>query len=192
MQNQNISNIKNNKDSVFYIYSGILLLVLITACSLLAFKSKDIISLVSKTNKNDPSKSVSTPTTNSVKTPAKVTPQLSPKDSYLKMKPEADKMQTFDDYVAYINKYGSKSKIREVQNINKETSLPAGFKERLISTLKSITPTAKDLTTIKESVANEVATLTISTNKPELKGKVLLVLEEGVWKFDHESWKEEK
>lgn len=192
---------KYNKDSTFYICSGILLFVLIIGCLLLAFKSKDIISLINKTSKkgstnsvvsNNSVKPVSTTKANSAVTPTKITPKLSPKDSYLKMKPEADNLKTFDDYVAYVNKYGSKSKIREVQNVTKQAAtLPPGFKERLISTLKSITPTAKDLTTIKESITNDTATLTISTNKPELKGTVNLILEEGVWKFDHESWQQE-
>ncbi len=170
-----------NKNTKFYIISGVLVLFLLTLCYLLAFQSKRITSLLPQ-KKTTP---VPIPTVTVVKT----TPTASSKDAYLKMKAEEDHLNTFDEYLVFLNKYGTKEKNEEVnKGLGQINLLPTGFKEQLMSMVKSGSPLLKDITNVDEKVEDNVSLLKITSNNPQLQGTVKLILENGIWKLDSEVW----
>ncbi len=110
---------------------------------------------------------------------------LGPKQLYLQMKAEFGAVQTYADMEVYIRKYGSQSqvaKLAEAQNA------PASFRESLVGLMKMSIPSAQEITTIQESIDGSTATLNVSSTKPNSVGTVTMVLENGQWKMEKESW----
>ena len=111
---------------------------------------------------------------------------LGPKEVYLNMKAEFASVQTYADMEVYIRQYGSQNqiaKLAEAQNA------PAAFRESLVSLMRSSIPPAQEITTIQENINGSTATLTVSSTKPNTAGTVTMVLENGQWKMEKESWK---
>jgi hypothetical protein len=116
---------------------------------------------------------------------------LSPKEAYLKMKAEFDNIKIYDDLEAFTLKYGSKNQIAELEaNREKINALPQSFKDQIVASMKSLSPSSKEITTIEETISGNTATLNVQSTKPGLKGTVTLVLEDNQWKLELESWKQ--
>lgn len=183
------------KNSIgFYIFSIIILLFLSSACYILAFRSKEITSLITKKNNNSVAKTslqITNTSATSTGTIIKNLKNLSPKGTYLILKTEEDNLNTFDDYLSFMNKYSSKAKIAEInENLKEADSMPSGFKEQILSMVKKGSPLVKDITTVEETISGNKVTLNVSTNNPKLNGIVKFVLEDEVWKMESESWEE--
>jgi len=115
---------------------------------------------------------------------------LSPKETYLKIKPEGDKVKTFADMEAFVLKYGSKNQVTKMeQNREKILALPQSFRDSLASFMADDATLLDKITDIQETIKGNTATLSISTVKPEVTGIVIMVLEGTLWKIDSESWK---
>ncbi len=114
---------------------------------------------------------------------------LSPKESYTEMKGAFDKIVKYEDLKDFYYKYGSQEKITEFYNSNLQTlSLPESFGEQIVSLMKSAIPSLEEITNISESIENDQATLNIGSIISDLKGTVILVREDDVWKLDSEGW----
>ncbi len=115
---------------------------------------------------------------------------LTPKESYQKMKAEADNIKSYTDFEPYILKYGSKEQIAKLEANQKQVNaLPQSFKDQVLALAKG--PSSSEITTIQETINGNVATLNVQTTKPGLKGVVTLVLENNQWKLELESWKQQ-
>ncbi len=183
----------------FYIISIIVIIFLISACYVLAFRLKDISNLINKKNIDNPVPPISQQVTPTIIVAQQITPTeatikslkgLSPKETYSILKVEEDKLITFDDYLTFFRKNGSKARIAEFEEALKDDSTSSMLKEFVISIIKTGAK-AKDITNIQETVNGNKATLNVSTNKPKQKGTVTFVLEEGIWKLEKESWEDE-
>lgn len=186
-----LSPIKKSNNNRFYIFSGIILFVLLI-CSFLVFNSKYIVNVSLKSDK----KENTVPTLAPISTPSSisVSPKNSAKEAYLKMKADQENFKTYDDYIAYYHKYGSKSERDFIDGVVKKLEPHAtesgtiAYKENILGIYKATIPLSKDITSINELVSPNHAILTVSTNKPGVTGTIDLVLEDGVWKFDREQW----
>jgi hypothetical protein len=105
------------------------------------------------------------------------------------MKGAFDKIVKYEDLKDFYYKYGSQEKITEFYNSNLQTlSLPESFGEQIVSLMKSAIPSLEEITNISESIENDQATLNIGSIISDLKGTVILVREDDVWKLDSEGW----
>jgi len=145
------------------------------------------------TTTNQPSPIVPVPVT---PTPPPATtgekPQvLTPKESYLKMKAEADNIETYAELEAFILKYGTKNRIAELKpELEKVSTLPPSAQEQMVTDWKSLSPSSTEITTIQEIINGNTATLNVQSTKPGLIGTVTLVLEDNQWKLWLEDWKQ--
>lgn len=115
---------------------------------------------------------------------------LSPKETYLKIKPESDKIKTYNEMEALVLKYGSKNQVIKIeQNHEKILALPQSVKDGIISLTINDATSLDKITNVQETIKDNAATLNITTIKPEVTGIVSMVLEDNVWKIDSESWK---
>ena len=141
--------------------------------------------------------SIQTPPTNSpiitsVPTPTQMEglKVSSPKEAYLIMKAEENNIKSYEDEVAFILKYGSKAQIAKLEANKKQVeSLPKSLRDQLATIGNG--PLVSEITTIQETVNGNTATLNIQTTKRGLTGVITLVLEDGTWKLESESWKQE-
>ena len=202
----------NNNNNRPYIYSGIIILILLVIFSFFVFNSKYTITISPKVNKKDNInsiiKNISTiaspsPTLNPNPTivPIVGLSKLSAKETYIEMKKEQENFKTFDDYVAYYHKYGSKSErdfidgvVKKLEPL-KDDPYTAVYKNNILGTIKTVTPLLKDITKIDQvntgtfgPNAGKSAVIYVSTNKPGVNGTIDFVLEDGAWKFDREQW----
>lgn len=135
------------------------------------------------------------PTTSPITTPNPTPTQiedpkvLSPKESYLVMKAEADSIKSYADTEAYILKYGSKAQIAKLEANKKQIdALPQSFKDQIVAFVKD--PLSSEITIIQETLNGNIATLNVQSTKPGLTGIITLVLEDGKWKLELESWEQ--
>ncbi len=134
------------------------------------------------------------PTTIPIPTTSALTPEekpqiLGPKESYLKMKAEADNIKSYADFEAYVLKYGSKEQVAQlIANKKQIEALPQSFKDQIVALAKG--PLSSEITTIQETINGNTATLNVQTTKPGLTGVITLVLEDNLWKLELESWKQ--
>ena len=113
-----------------------------------------------------------------------------PKNTYLEFKKEFDSTKNYYEFEAVVLKYGSKSKIAQVQAGKPEIYLyPPEILKELFDKTKSRTPTATEITSVQEGVSGSFATLIARSNKPGIQGTITMVLEGGLWKISLESWK---
>lgn len=188
----------------FYIISIIVILFLISACYILAFRSKDVFNLITKKNTDNPVPPISqqiipTNTVSQQTTPTNAVVKslkgLSPKETYLTIKAEEEKLVTFDDFLVFSRKYTSKAVLAEFEkSLKEDLSSPTSMeslKELTEAYLKYELVKTKDITNIKETINGDKATLNVLTNKPKDKGTVTFILEEGIWKLEKESWEHE-
>lgn len=121
--------------------------------------------------------------------PAEEPKIVSPKESYLIMKKEADNIKNYADMEAYTLKYGSKEQTAKLE-INKKQidALPQSFKDQIVALAKN--PLSSEITIIQETLNGNTATLDVQTTKLGLTGVVTLVLEDGQWKMELESWEQ--
>lgn len=114
---------------------------------------------------------------------------LGPKESWLKMKAEADNIKSYADLEAYTLKYGSKDQIAKLTASKQQIdALPQSFKDQIVAMAKG--PLSSEITTIQETTSGNTATLNIRTTKAGLTGAITLVLENNQWKLQLESWKQ--
>ncbi len=114
---------------------------------------------------------------------------LGPKESYLKMKAEADNIKSYADFEAYVLKYGSKEQVAQlIANKKQIEALPQAFKDQIVALAKG--PLSSEITTIQETINGNTATLNVQTTKPGLTGVITLVLEDNLWKLELESWEQ--
>lgn len=113
-----------------------------------------------------------------------VTPQLGPKEEFLKMRPQLDGVKSYEALKGYTLKFGSQKRIAEISSID---AMPESYRNTMTTAVVSLTPPSSDITDIKEDIRGDRATLNVS-NKSGIKWTVSMVLENGVWKVDSESW----
>ena len=113
--------------------------------------------------------------------------QLSPSEVYIAYRREFDKANSFDEFLATASKYVSKGQIEEIKNT------PTIQREMAFKLVKSIfadSGTINDIRIVNQEIGVNTATLSLETIKnPNLKGAASMVLEDGAWKVDLESWK---
>lgn len=113
--------------------------------------------------------------------------QLGPGDVYIAYRTEFDKAKNFDDLRALALKYSTKEGVAEIEN-TPTSQREAGF--RLLKFMMADTGTINDIKITNQEIGVNTATLSLETTKsPEVKGTVSLILEDGSWKIDLESWK---
>ena len=108
----------------------------------------------------------------------------SPKNVYLAYHGEFEKINTFDDYIALLNKYGTEEVKSQLYKFEEYKSL---FGEKTMSLLKSSTPKISEFTDIKETISGNDATLVISTSGSK-QGLVILQKEDDSWKIVKADW----
>jgi hypothetical protein len=114
---------------------------------------------------------------------------LGPKESWLKMKAEADNIKSYADLEVYTLKYGSKEQIAKLTASKQQIdSLSQSFKDQIVTMAKG--PLSSDITTIQETTNGNTATLNVQTSKSGLVGVITLVLQDNQWKLQLESWKQ--
>ena len=158
------------------------------------FKSKEAPKISNEVSNQPPAETAmpsQSPEQPAAQTPAsEEKPQaLGPKETWLKMKVEADNIKSYADLEAYTLKYGSKDQIAKLTaNKQQIDALPQSFKDQMALAAKN--PLSSEITTIQETINGNTATLNVQTTKSGLTGVVTLVLEGDQWKLKLESWKQ--
>lgn len=112
-------------------------------------------------------------------------------ETYLAMRAEFDKAQSFDDIVLLGKKYSTPTRVKFLISQQAQfAKLPPSFTQGMISSLKSFSPSVQniDVANIKESVIGNIDTLIVSDKLGKFHGTVNMVNEAGVWKVDIEDW----
>ena len=170
------------------LWTSISLLLLVTSLAI-AFGSYSTPSSPPTSNQ------VITPTTNTTvtPTPAETVPVqqvMSPKETYLKMRVEIDGVKNYSDFETIALKYGSQAQVAKIEaNREKINALPSSFKDQMVALAKN--PSSSEITNVQENINGHTATLNISSSKPGFKGTATFVLENGQWKLELESWKQQ-
>ena len=113
-----------------------------------------------------------------------------PKDVYLEIRKEMDKINTFAGYEQIIKKYGSKNSIIELNKQKKEYSnLPNNYKADFIA---SLTHSEQNIKDIEEVMSKDTAKLYLEIEGLQENAIVTMVLENNEWKFESEIWAEVK
>lgn len=129
--------------------------------------------------------------------PAEVIPQPAPavieekdpKESYMEMKAEFDKIIDFAGLEAAVLKYGSKNRIEELEKEKKQyETMSDSLKENIVSALIKNMPKLNEIGEISSTIKGGVATLAISTIDLSKNGTIQIVLEDNEWKLESESW----
>lgn len=188
----------------FYIISIIVILFLSLACYVLAFKQEYVFKLINKKKNNNSILQISQKINSTNTVFQQITPNeatikrlkgLSPKETYLILKEEENKLTTFDDFLVFARKYSSKATIAEFEEALKNDSSSSAsmelIKQLTEEYLKYESVNIKDITNIQEKRDGNKTILDISTNNQKQKGTVIFVLEDGIWKLEKELWEEE-
>jgi hypothetical protein len=104
---------------------------------------------------------------------------------YMQYKAEFDATNSFSEFKAVVQKYGSAN---QIENLKQSESLPPALAENVFSMIKSVSPPAEKILEINESISGNSATLHITLKDNSAVGTVTLVMESGNWKIDNESW----
>lgn len=131
-------------------------------------------------------------------TPAEVIPEPAPviveekdpKESYMEMKAEFDKVKNFADFEIAILKYGSKNRIKEFEKEKSQYGdMPDSYKENSVSLLvRTNMPKLNEIGEIGSAIKGGVATLNIFTIDLSKTGVAQLTREDKEWKLESESW----
>lgn len=114
---------------------------------------------------------------------------LSPKESYLIIKSEFEKVNTFDDYMAYLNNYGDPAIVAEMEQKQGELEdMSDIIKQGLVSMAKMMSIKVEDITNIQETINGKNAILEITTTNLNQKGTVKMIKDGNQWKLGEESW----
>jgi hypothetical protein len=113
-----------------------------------------------------------------------------PKESYIEIKAEFDKVADFDNFERVIRKYGSVKRIAEFEKEKKQAEgMSESFKENIVSlVVQQSMPKLSEIGDISAKVEGDIATLSVTTKERDKQGTVIMVLENGVWKLESESW----
>lgn len=113
-----------------------------------------------------------------------------PIGAYKQMKSDFDAVKTYQEFVALSLKYGSKAQVDKInKNQAQLDSMSSEFKQSLVDMLAKGSPVLSQITVIVPKITGNIAILTMKSAKPTAtKGTAKLVLENGVWKLDSESW----
>jgi len=110
------------------------------------------------------------------------------KEIYLAYNIELGNINTFADYFALINKYGS---ARRVQQMEAEKLLADAAVDKGVATVAEVRktiPILDPLARITDTVTDQTASLAIALTDNESKGTVDMIWEQGAWKLDNENW----
>ena len=111
---------------------------------------------------------------------------LSPKQTWLKIREKMQNINTYDEFEYYAFKYGSKEHAERIKAMKpKIDSLPQSFKDNIVKLTKG--PYLDEITDIQETINGNTAILNVET-KTGMKGEIVLVLEDMIWKLKSESW----
>lgn len=117
------------------------------------------------------------------------TEEKDPKESYMEIKAEFDKIIDFAGLEAAVLKYGSKNRIEELEKEKKQyEAMPGSLKENIVSALIQNMPKLNEIGEISSVIKGGVATLTIFTIDLSKNGTIQVVLEDNEWKLENESW----
>jgi len=119
---------------------------------------------------------------------SKPMPAKSAKETFTDMKTELDRINTFAGYEQVIRKYGSQSRILELEEQKQEyNSLSDVAKIDFINKIQSV-PKLEKLQDIKESVTSDKAILYITIKEIEERATLIMALETNEWKLESETW----
>jgi len=109
-------------------------------------------------------------------------------DAYLKMKAEFDNTSNFDEYFTVLKKYATEENITKFEKQVETAS--ASQKEQTFTLIQSLSPKKENLKDIKETIHGNTFALDITTDKPNLIGKVVLTWDtnDTAWKLVSETW----
>ena len=173
----------------FYITSIIIILFLLLACYLLAFRSKDIFNLINKKNTNN-SVSKTSPQLNN-NTTINDLKNLSPKETYLRHMQECNNIKNYNDYLSWMNKIATKEILKEFESHKQEviSSFNNGTFKEHVSNYPS---NNQNITNIEENINGNEARLYMTADEQfkKLKGNAVLILEDGLWKIKIDNWVE--
>jgi len=109
-------------------------------------------------------------------------PTKSAKATFLEMKNDFDKINTFINYEQTIRKYGSKNRITQLEQIKKQySSLASSARDEFVNSLIKATAKGKEIEEISEKVIDSTATLNITIKEMEEKAIIKMVAEQGQW-----------
>jgi hypothetical protein len=176
---------------IFIMVGGALFLIAISAGAYYYFfRTKPV--------ENTPASMITeTPLVEKQEKPAEVIPEPAspaaeekdPKESYMEMKAEFDKIIDFAGLEAAVLKYGSKNKIEELEKEkNQYETMPDSFKENIVSVLIKNMPKLNEIGEISSAIKGGLATLTISTIDLSKNGTIQMAREDNEWKLESESW----
>ena len=117
--------------------------------------------------------------------------QLGPKEVWIKMREEVDKVETMDELFIVSKKYASKEKIVFWDSqMDQYNSMSQALKDGLFSMMKDSLPMLNniDIDGIQIEIAGDSATLKISTKDLKERGEVTLIREDGIWRIEEEVW----
>jgi hypothetical protein len=115
----------------------------------------------------------------------------SPTESYLRMKAEFDGVETFEELDAFMKKYGSKAQVAGLDASRAQVmAMSVQQRDGLVTLARAVSPSSKEITVTAEKMNGTTATLNISSTRPGVTAVVTLVLEDGQWKLEQESWKQ--
>jgi len=109
--------------------------------------------------------------------------------TYLKIREEFDQTKNFGEFQALALRYGSKRQVAQIEGGKEElSSQPAEFLQNLFDKAKANSPKSSEITSIEEIVREDTSALKVFTSKNGVEGSVIMVLEDGSWKLELESW----
>ena len=118
-------------------------------------------------------------------------PTKSAKATFLEMKNDFDKINTFINYEQTIRKYGSKNRITQLEQEKKQySSLTGSAQDDFVNSLINATAKSKAIEEINEKVIDSTATLNITIEETEEQAIVKMVAEQGQWKLASQIWPE--
>jgi len=114
-------------------------------------------------------------------------------EAYLDMKLEFYDIETMDELMAYMRKYGSRQLISQYESEADEyDNLSEELQLSLLGMFLNTSPAYNDIYSVKDDIrtqktGNRVA-LFINISKKKITGEIDMVLEDNEWKLDKETW----
>jgi len=187
----------------FVMLSGVLLLFLAGAAAVLFYLNPEIWAKLTGTTVSTPEQTITEPiavetpvnqviptatTTVATTTDPGVATSTPPKETYLAYNIDLNSVNTFSDYYALILKYGS---AKRTDQIEAEKLLADASADKGVATVAAVrrdTPALDPLAQLVDVISGNTARLDVTLSDNVSKGTVDMVLENGLWKIDNESW----
>jgi len=115
--------------------------------------------------------------------------EKSPSQIYKEYKKAIDATNNFDAYLDVMLNYSSVNYLSTIKKMRKSAE---EVKEFAFKYEKKFSPKLSQITSITESIENNIAVLNVSTSRPDITGEVRMIKENNNWKVLTDKWEELK